>query len=665
MLSRQAVKSGEGPIWGLLLPGFVLFCLALWPLRLAAAEAMVGAFCHRSGLSCEVSVASLGVAGARLEGPRISDEGGAGPIVSVDRLSLRTGWEDGLPRLSALSATGVFLRADLTGAGPVLGQLDPWLRRLAEAPRRPGAGPDVRLSGVSADIRTIAGPVKLSGDVRVFPNGTVHADLAGSAETLEAPGTGLVVRMAGFTAEARLAGGDLAIEGEGRTEGVEAGGFALRNAKADFRAEAVLSGSGLAGPGVPSASLVGIDLQIAAPVVQGPGVSGQDIAARLTLAKSGDGLAGAGEVSLARLQAGPANAAGLRLRGDVRMSAGGREMALQGETAVEGLRPGWAPPEPAAGAGEAYFPGLAAALDDIGGEFSGVLPVRIEASPEGARLVLTAPGSVRAGGWTARISGAAASFVRDGAAPAGRFSLSGEITAVHAAGGRLELALDDLVAGAAGLSARGALEMRLGRPPATSMLRLSRVRVSGADSRDWEASGDLSVESDIAADGIEVSAARLAAKPKARLVNGELTVDLSGSARLSWSGLGFGPLRIEAGSIAADLERPAGLSGRGRAGVAVRLAPVRLSGTFAAAPFSLGGDTVAARLSGRGGARLDLSGAGLRVSSGDFARLEAPRFSASLGFLPEGVSVAAPLDGFSVRVSDVVAGLSTARSPRS
>ncbi len=147
-----------------------------WTFRLPLAEALAQRWLTARGIAGELTVTRLDPGGLSLRALRL----GSAPAATAERIDLALDWSGlGPPRVADLAVTTATLRLDLTGAGPLLGELQPLLRddsepRAApEAAETPVALPElpfpVTLEAVTLAAQTRLGPAELRLDGRAAP----------------------------------------------------------------------------------------------------------------------------------------------------------------------------------------------------------------------------------------------------------------------------------------------------------------------------------------------------------------------------------------------------------------------------------------------------------------------------------------------------------------
>ncbi len=192
-------------IAGLFLAALGLFAVVLWLVRQPIAEAIARSVCDGQKLTCQLSVTRLDFGGITLTNVDARAPASESAALAADEVVVDLAWDGPFsPRPSAVSGSGVVLRFDLTGQGPLLGDLDTAITtftRPSDAP--PGPMPRVDFKSIVIIGGTLSGDVKATAEVTSSDESIV---VVANAPTASLGLNGATVSLAGADLRAVIAG---------------------------------------------------------------------------------------------------------------------------------------------------------------------------------------------------------------------------------------------------------------------------------------------------------------------------------------------------------------------------------------------------------------------------------------------------------------------------
>lgn len=238
-------------IAGLVLAVLGLFAVVLWLVRQPIAEAIARGVCGGQKLTCQLSVTRLDFGGITLTNVDArAPASGAGALVA-DEVVVDLVW-DGLfsPRPVAVSGNGVVLRLDLTGQGPLLGDLDTAITTFTkptDAP--PGPTPRLDFKNIAIIGKTLSGEVKATATITSTDESIV---VQANAPAASLGMNGATVSLAGADLRAVIVGERISASLKLDLSKFEASGASLADVKIDATLDqdaGVLKGEGSASLG--------------------------------------------------------------------------------------------------------------------------------------------------------------------------------------------------------------------------------------------------------------------------------------------------------------------------------------------------------------------------------------------------------------------------------
>lgn len=238
-------------IAGLVLAVLGLFAVVLWLVRQPIAEAIARGVCGGQKINCQLSITRLDFGGITLTNVDArAPEAGAGALVA-DEVVVDLVWDNPFsPRASSVSGSGVVLRLDLTGQGPLLGDLDTAITNFMKpSDTPPGPTPRLDFRNVAIIGKTLSGEVKAAATITSTDDSIV---VQANAPAASLGMNGATVSLAGADLRAVIAGERISASLKLDLSKFEASGASLADVKIDATIDqdaGVLKGAGSASLG--------------------------------------------------------------------------------------------------------------------------------------------------------------------------------------------------------------------------------------------------------------------------------------------------------------------------------------------------------------------------------------------------------------------------------
>jgi hypothetical protein len=676
MLSDQTEESGKGPIWALFAPGFVLFCVIIWPLRLPAAARLAERLCDEKGLSCAVRVVRLDPGGAAIDTLTLADAGSTAPTLVARDIRVSLDWPTPwAPRTAEVRIGHLLVTVNASGEGPALGRLDGLIAEAMDGARPRIDGPDILIERFVADVRTAFGPVAAEGRASVSSAGQASADVAVRAPSLRwAGGPGRLpfapLDVAGLSAMASLRpdGAGHRISGQLSARTAALSDIAAAELSATYDAD-IAAGDPAAASGAGDwlANLAGVRLSAQAAAVQTPVAQATEARVRLALLRDGPKITGTMSAALGEMTGALYRADGA----DVSVTIEARADAApaidaEGSLGVIGAQwRGEAPRDLAAPVVARALPPAAAvvvgaAIDGLSRDFRLDVPFRLQVDDGRYRLALKGSGGAEGGGWRFRLGTDDGPLVAELGGAQGAWSASGALEGEYADALRLTMAAQAAGGDSHGFKLSGSAGAAF-RGPDTSraQLHIGDVTVVGEGAAGLRSSGRLSLDVDLGADG-PVRGARMVA-PFDLLRTGDATlVSVPRGVEIEWEAIRVGDMRISASSAHVGFVRPVRLGVSGAAEAAGSISPLALEGELGPNAFSVRTSGASFRLTGGSAPRFMLAVEGAQAATAD-AAVMVPALPVSVSLGAERSASASLRDGSAtvsgIRVEGVSADL--------
>ncbi len=154
--------------WRFRLIGAALLLLValLVVFRQHVAGGIAQGICAGQNLTCRLTVSRLDFGGLTFKGLAIAGPKAQKPALSADRLAIDLTWDSLFsPRASMIGGDEITLRVDLSGARPILGDLDAAVKNFTKGPAKPGPMPQLDFKSLRVIGETPGGPVEARGQV--------------------------------------------------------------------------------------------------------------------------------------------------------------------------------------------------------------------------------------------------------------------------------------------------------------------------------------------------------------------------------------------------------------------------------------------------------------------------------------------------------------------
>lgn len=602
-------------IAGLFLAALGLFAVLLWLIRQPVAEAIARSVCDGQKLACQLRITRLDFGGVTLTNVDARRPASDAAALLADEVVVDLVWDGPFsPRPSSVRGSGVVVRLDLTGQGPLLGDLDTAITTFTRPSDAP-AGPLPRFDFKNIAIigKTLSGEVNATAAVTSSEDSVV---IVANAPAASLGVNGATVSLSGADLRAVIAGERISASLKLDLSRFEAADASLADVKIDATIDqdaGVLKGAGSASLGALEAGGAQLRNATANGEIEGAAIDGAMFSLGLWLAqvRTFDLNASAGEGSApgfawkaaslsAKVHPLPTGVSGGELifaADDVRTEQviAGR-FELTGAISVANGILGEAKGVARARAVSLTGPQRAAVGQAVTGPLGSILPTFAEA----ARLAIdraaqsfevTAPWSATAStavtfAWTdqlelkstsglvARLTPAAGAsdIVTVSTAEGGLWRGGG--TLALSGGGAPTLRLD--VKHAAGKGKNVALEGSLSMPTWKVAAEAAAIGLSGlkfnGEGLDGAASGAMAVRLDGRIAGGVWKGVKANAQVNATWTADKFSVRAPGGANVSWSEAVYGDTRFGSASVryapTGDLAATAGngLAGRGQVG---------------------------------------------------------------------------------------------------
>jgi len=605
-------------IAGLFLAALGLSAVALWLIRQPIAEAIARSVCEGQKLTCQLSVTRLDLGGITLTNVDARSPASETAALVASEVVVDLTWDSLFsPRPTSVSGNGVVLRLDLTGQGPLLGDLDTAITTFTKpSDTPPGPLPRFDFKNIAIIGKTLSGDVNATAAVTSSDESIV---VSANAPASSLGMNGATVSLAGADLRAVIVGERLSASLKLDLSRFEAADASLADVKIDATIDqdaGVLKGVGSASLGALEAGGAQLRNATASGAIEGAAIDSAMFSLGLWLAQvrtfdlnastgegSAPGFAWKSATLSAKVQPLPTGGSGGELTfgaDDIRTEqaiAGHFELtgAISVANGVLGQATGVARARAVALTG----PQRAAVGKAVSGPLESVLPTFAEA----ARLAIdraaqsfevTAPWSATASNaitfaWTDQLElksssglvarmtpvAGASDIMTASTAEGGLWRGAG--TLALSGGGAPTLRLD--VKQAAGKGKKVALEGSLSMPTWKVAAETAAIELSGlkfnSEGPDGAASGAMAVQIDGRVGGGIWKGVKASSQVNATWTADKFSVRSPGGANVSWSEAVYGDTRFGAASVryipTGDLAATAGngLAGRGRVGAFV------------------------------------------------------------------------------------------------
>lgn len=198
-------RASKRRIVGLVLAALGLFAVLLWLVRQPIAEAVARSVCEGQRLTCQLSVSRLDFGGITLTNVEARAPAAEAKALTVREIVVNLAWDGPFsPRPTSVAGSDVVVRLDLTGRGPLLGDLDTAVTTFTkpgDAPPGPQPGLDfknIKIIGQTLSGEVIAnGTVTSSGDEIVVEANAPAASLGVDGATISLTGAHIRAVLAG------------------------------------------------------------------------------------------------------------------------------------------------------------------------------------------------------------------------------------------------------------------------------------------------------------------------------------------------------------------------------------------------------------------------------------------------------------------------------------
>ncbi|MEZ6030786.1 MAG: YdbH domain-containing protein [Hyphomonadaceae bacterium] len=251
-LDPRRKTASKGRTIGLVLAVLGIGVVVLWLVRQPIAELIARSVCEGQKLSCQLSISRLDFGGVTLTNLDARAPGSVEAGLSANEVVIDLAW-DGLfsPRPSSVSGNGVVVRLDLTGRGPLLGDLDTAVASFTQpSDSPPGPSPKLDFSDIRIVGDTLSGQLVATAKVSATDTGAITFEASAPAASLGIGGA--TVALAGASASAVVAGKQISAALKLDLSRFESANANLQDVKIDLSLEQdgrVLKGKGEASLG--------------------------------------------------------------------------------------------------------------------------------------------------------------------------------------------------------------------------------------------------------------------------------------------------------------------------------------------------------------------------------------------------------------------------------
>ena len=248
-LAPREKSASKRRIIGLFLAVLGILVAVLWLTRQPIAEAIARGVCNDQKLACKLSISRLDFGGITLTNVDAREPGSENAALSAREIVVDLAWDSPFSlRPSSVRGDAVVMRVDLTGRGPLLGDLDTAITNFtkpSDAP--PGPMPKLDFTDVTIIGDTLSGPVVTKGKATATDTNAIVIEATAPAASLGLDGATLT--LAGAELKAVIDGARLSASMKVDLSRFEAAETVLADVKIDATLEqdaGVLKGAGTA-----------------------------------------------------------------------------------------------------------------------------------------------------------------------------------------------------------------------------------------------------------------------------------------------------------------------------------------------------------------------------------------------------------------------------------